>query len=147
MALEIFTGPRAKFTIDGTVVALGRSITVMDDYRYEPVEVLNNIEVLGHEPVGYTCSMRCQQILQVGQTLEDLGFKAKKGSSPQDHLANLLALPAMVGQVEDDPSDTIVRRVFGVKLASDDFSVDARGMASGDISFVATRSKSASEAT
>ena len=86
-----------------------------------------------------------QQRVQVNQTLEDLGFKAKKGATPQEHLKNLLVLPALVGQIEDDPNDIVVRRFFGCKIATDDFSVDARGMASGDLTFVATRSKSAAE--
>lgn len=145
MSLEVFTGPRAKFTIDGIPVALARSVTCNDDYTLEPIEVLNSIEALGHEPVGYRCSLSAQQIITVNQTLEDLGFKAKKGKDAQEHLKNVLTLPALVGQIEDDPDDIVIRRVFGVKLATDDLSVDARGMANGNIGFVATRSKSASE--
>jgi hypothetical protein len=145
MPLQVFTGPRCRFTIEGVVVALGRNASANEEYQYEPIDVLDNIESLGHEPVGYRCGLRASQILLVDQTLESLGYVALKGQSPQDHLRNVLALPSLVAQIEDNQLSIVIARIFGVRLASKDFAVDARGMVMQELSFVATRVVGASE--
>lgn len=145
MALEVFSGPRCRFTMNGTVVALGRDVAASEEIRYDPLEVLNNIEVEEHIPVGYVASMSASQIMQVDKTLEALEIFPKKG---QDHVAflrNILTLPDLIAQVEDEITDIVVARVFGVKLASRQFSVNARGTVPMELSFVARRAVSAEE--
>lgn len=144
MTLNIFTGARCRFTIDGTVVAFARNAMAAEEWQHEPVKVLGSIEALGHEPVDYTATLRASALMPVNQTLEALGFAPKKGQTPQDHLRNILLLPDLVCQIEDDISETVVARVFGVRLSGKDFTVD-RGVVPTELSFVATRILGASE--
>jgi hypothetical protein len=145
MSINVFTGPRCRFTLNGVVIALGRSVQVQEELVYDPIKVLDSIEVLDHEPIDYNCSMSAAEVLIVGKTLEALGFAAAKGQTPQAHLANILALPDITAQLEDNQGDTIIARVFGVKISSKSFSVDARTSVARDIQFVARRVQEASE--
>lgn len=146
MALEVFTGPRCRFSLNGVPVALGRNVAASEEIVYDPLEVLNNIEVVEHVPVGYRCSMTASQILQVDKTLELLNLWPNKGLTPQTHLRNILTLPKLVAQIEDEITPGIVAQVIDVKCASRNFSVDARGMVPQELSFVARRILSAGEA-
>lgn len=145
MTINVFTGPRCRFTLSGTVIALGRSVQIQEELVYDPIKVLDNLEVLEHEPIDYNCSMSAAEVLIVGKTLEALGFFAQKGQTPQDHLRSILALPDITAQLEDNVGETIIARVFGVKIASKSFAVDARTSVGRDIQFVARRVVEASE--
>lgn len=146
MSINVFTGPRARFTLNGVTMALARQVQVQDELIYEPIEVLNNLEVLEHEPVGYRCSMSAAEVMIIGQTLEALGFIARKGQTPQEHLRNVLSLPDIVAQLEDNTGEIIVARVFGAKVSSRNFAVDARSSVARDLQFVARRLVEADEA-
>lgn len=145
MTINVFTGPRCRFTLNGTVIALGRSVQVQDELVYDAIKVMDSIEVVEHEPIDYNCSMGCAEVLIVGKTLEALGFAAAKGQTPADHLRNILALPDITAQIEDNQGDVIVARVFGCKISSRSFAVDARTSVARDIQFVARRVVEASE--
>ena len=145
MTINVFTGPRCRFTLNGTVIALGRSVQVQDELVYDPIKVLDNLEVLEHEPIDYNCSMSAAEVMIVGQTLEALGFTALKGQTPQQHLKNILALPDITAQLEDNAGEIIVARVFGCKIASRSFAVDSRTSVARDIQFVARRLVEAAE--
>ena len=145
MTLNVFTGPRCRFTLNGTVIALGKTVQMQDELTWDPVKVLNSIEVIEHEPIDYGASMGASEVLAVGKTLEALGFIAQKGATPQDHLRNILALPDITAQLEDNVGETIVARAFGVKVSSRSFSVDSRSSVGRDLQFVARRIKEASE--
>ena len=139
MALEVATGARIKFTIAGVTVGLATRTDASDEIDYQAVEVLNNIEPLEHVAVGYRATLTASQVRIIGQTLTTLGFYPKKGGTPQDFLRNILTLPEMTGQLEDSQSDTVIARFYGVKIASRNFNVDARGMVMEDLTFVVRR--------
>jgi hypothetical protein len=145
MAFDVFTGPRCRFTVNGVTIALGRDVSAQEEIVYDPLEVLNNIEVAEHVPVGYRAGMGASQIMQVNQTLEALNIFPKKGQDHRSFLRNILTLPDLVGQVEDEISDIVVARVLGVKLASRNFAVNARGSVPAELGFVARRAVSAEE--
>lgn len=145
MTINVFTGPRCRFTLNGVVIALGRSVQVQEEVAYDPIKVLDNLEVVEHEPIDYNCSMSAAEVLVVGKTLEALGYFAQKGQTPQDHLRNILSLPDITAQLEDNIGETIICRVFGVKVASKSFAVDARTSVARDVQFVARRVVEASE--
>jgi hypothetical protein len=147
MAFDVFTGPRCRFTMGGgPVLALGRNVAASEEIVYEPLDVLNNIESLDHVPVGYRASLSASEIVTIGQTLEAKGLYPKKGQTPQTFLRNILTLPELTSQIEDDITDTVVARAFGAKLGTRNFSVDPRGMVPQELSFVCRRVLGADEA-
>ena len=106
---------------------------------YQAVEVLDNIEPLEHVPVGYRATLTASQVRLIGQTLVTLGFYPKKGRTPSDFLSNILQLPELTGQLTDSVNEIVIARFFGVKIASRNFNVDARGMVLEDLTFVVRR--------
>lgn len=136
---DVLTGPRARFTLNGVPIALATTWRVRDSIEYRPIQVLNNIEDLGHVPVGYTASMNCAQVRVIKQTVVALGLAPKKGVTPQDFLRNILTLDDIVAQLEDEIEGVVIGRLLGVKLAERSFGVDARNFSAEDLDFVARR--------
>jgi len=146
MAIQVFTGPRCRFTLDGRVVALGRSVSVQEELTHEPIKVLDSIEVLKHEPVDYTCSASASEVLAVGATLEALGFFPLKGANAAEFLFNAIAQEDITMQIEDSVGEVVIARVFGVRIQGKNFAVDPRTTVARDVTFVARRMVEASEA-
>lgn len=145
MTLNVFTAPRCKLTFNGVAVALAKSVTVQEETRYDPIDVLDSIETLDHEPVAYTCSMSAGHLVAIGTTLEALALTALKGANPAEHLRNLLALKTLTAQLEDSAGGTVVGRVFGVRIASKNMALSPGQSMARDINCVATRFVEASE--
>jgi hypothetical protein len=137
LTLNVYTGPRARFTLDGITVALARDVSMQEEYAHEPVKPL---EAKGFEPVDYNASMSAAEFMVIGKTLESLGLVARKGQSSQEHLRNVLSIEDMIAQLEDSVGEVIVATAYGVRVASKEFSVD-RGLVSRNIGFVVTRIK------
>jgi len=145
MALDILTGPRARFTLNGVVIALATDWAVDDDLTYEAVKVLNSIEALDHVPTDYNAAMTAARVRLVTQTLVSEGFAPKKGQTPADFLRNILSLPDLTAQLEDTQSGIIIGRLVGVKVATRRISVTARAMSATNLTFVARRFQDVAE--
>lgn len=139
MTVNVLTGARSRFTLNGVTIALATDWAVDDDIQYNPIEVLDNIEVTDHIAIGYTCAMTASTIRLVRQTLVSQGFAPRKGQTPADFLRNILTQPGIVAQLEDTQDGIIVGRVLGVKLATRRLSVQARGLSATNLTFVARR--------
>ena len=143
---RVITGARARFSLNGVVFAFAVNVNVREELQYEDVEVLDNIEVAEHAPIAYRCSMSASQVRVVGQTIRALGFFPSVGESPTAHLLNILTQEDLVAQIEDRKTQRVLARVFGVKVSSRDFTVNARGVVNEDLAFVAIRMQDESEA-
>lgn len=133
---RVFTGARCRFTLQGIVIGYAVNITVREELQQEPIETIDNIKVQEHAEIAYRCSMTASQVKIVGETVRSLGFWPKHGSSNVEFLRNVLTQPDMVATLEDRKEGVIVCNVLGVKLATRDFSVNARGVVNEDLSFV-----------
>lgn len=147
MAVNVLTGARARFTLSGVVVALASRWQAQDEIQYSPIQVLDNLEDLDHVPIGYTAALSASQVRLIDQTIVSLGFYPQTGIDAQQHLFNILTQPELVAQLEDNQSDKIIARLTGVKLATRNFAVDARGVVNQDLTFVARRMFDESETT
>jgi hypothetical protein len=136
MALDVATGARIKFTLKGVTVALAVRAGVSDEINFQPIEVLDDIKVKEHVPVGYTSGLNASQVRLIGETITSLGFFPRKGQTSADFLRNILTQEDMVAQLEDSQTDIVIARVLGVKLATRNFTVDARGVVNEDLTFV-----------
>lgn len=139
MPLPIATGARIRLTLTGVTVALATRAGVNEEINFQPIEVLDNIEVIEHVPVGYTTGLNASQVRLIGETVTSLGFMPRKGQSAADFLRNILTQDDIVAQLEDSQTDIVVARIVGVKLASRNFTVDARGVVNEDVTFVSRR--------
>ena len=144
---RVYTGARSRFTLQGITLAFAVSVTAREEIQYEPVETLDNIKVQEHPPVAYRASMSASQVRIVGETVRSLGLFPKLGATTQEFLLNILTLEDLVAQLEDSKTGLVVANVLGVKLATRDFTVNARGVVNEDLTFVAIEISDESENT
>jgi len=142
---RLFTGARARFSIDGVKVGYARNVAVTEEIQYDPVEVIDNIEVEEYVPVAYRVTFTASQFRIIGETVKSLGFFPNVGSNVEDHLENILVSGDLTATVEDTKTGKIFATLEQVKVASHNWTIDARGVVGEDLTFVAVRVKDESE--
>ena len=142
---KIFTGARAKLFLAGKAIGYARNVAVTEEIEYQPVEVLDNIEVEEHVAVSYRVRFTCSMFRIVGATLKSEGFFPNSGKNSTEHLENVLLSGDLTASLYDTRSGDIIANVTGVRVASHNFTVDARGIVGEDCEFVAIRVTDESE--
>lgn len=135
----VLTGARARFSIQGIQVGYARNVTVGEEIEYQPMDVLDNIEVEEHVPVAYRVNFTASMFRIVGETLKKQGWFPKIGQSVSEHLENILITGELVATIEDTKTGNTFSTLEQVKVASHNFTVDARGIVGEDVEFVAIR--------
>jgi hypothetical protein len=142
---RVFTGARARFSINGKKVGYATNVSGSEEIEYQPVEVLDNIEVEEFVPVAYRVTFTASQVRIMGETLKSQGFFPQSGSNTEEHLSNILLQKDMVCTIEDSKSKRIMMTLEQVKIQSRNFTINARGIVGKDVTFVAVRMKDESE--
>lgn len=140
MASIVATGARARVKIDGQLILLCTGVSAGDDIVYDPLLVLDNIEVAEHVPVGYDAAFAAGHVRLIGTSLRSLGLMPKAGSNPADHLRNILLVnDAAVATIEDPYSGTTIATVEGIKVARRGYTIAPRSHVVEDVGFVCKR--------
>jgi len=142
---RLFTGARARFSIDGVKVGYARNVAVTEEIQYDPVEILDNIEVEEYVPVAYRVTFTASQFRIIGETVKSLGYFPNVGQNVNEHLENILISGDLTATVEDTKTGKIFATLEQVKVASHNWTIDARGVVGEDLTFVAIRVKDESE--
>lgn len=142
---RLFTGARARFSIDGRKVGYARNVAVTEEIQYDPVEILDNIEVEEFVPVAYRVTFTAGQFRIIGETVKSLGFFPNVGANTEEHLENILISGDLTATIEDTATGSIFATLEQVKVASHNWTIDARGIVGEDLTFVAIRVKDESE--
>lgn len=131
MASQTFSGARAIFMINAVPVAFAGGVSLGEEINYEPVDVLNLLEVREHVPVAYTCTLSATMFRVVGQSLKRLGILPR-----QEEII-------MSGDLEAAIQDVVTRQtvslVQGVRCSGHTWDITARGLVSEAVSFVCVR--------
>lgn len=136
---RLFTGARARFSINGVRVGYARNVSITEELEYFPVEVIGNLETEEHVPIAYRVRFTASMFRIIGETLKTLGFFPEVGGNTDEHLTNVLTSGDMVATIEDTKTGKIFATVEQVKVASHSFTVNARGVVGEDLEFVAIR--------
>lgn len=142
---RVLTGCRAIFSLNGKKVGYAKGCTFSEETEYQPLDVLDNIEVEEFVPVAYRCRLTASMFRIVGETLKSAGFLPKTGNDPSEHLSNILVNGDLVATVIDRITQKAVTTVEQVKVATHNWTIDARGIVGEDVEFVAVRIKDESE--
>lgn len=140
-----FTGARARFSIEGIPVGYARSVSGAERVIYEPVKVLDNLQVEEHVAVAYECDLRAQFLRIVGESVKKNDWFPKLGSSTSEHLTNVLTSGEMAVMIEDTKTSQAIQSYEQVKMTSHNWTIDAQGVVGEDVEFVAIRTKDESE--
>jgi len=142
---RLFTGARARFSINGVKVGYARNVAVTEEIQYDPVEVLDNIEVEEFVPVAYRVTFTASKFRVIGETVKSLGYFPNNGANTEEHLENILVSGNLTATVEDTSTGQLFATLEQVKVASHNWTIDARGVVGEDMTFVAIRVKDESE--
>jgi len=143
---RILTGARVRFSMAGKRIGYARNVTVNETLNYEPIEVLDNLEVEEHVPTGYVVSMSASMFRLIGDTLKSEGLFPSNGKDAEEHLSNvLLQSGIMTATLEDSKTGNVFSEVSNVKITSHNWSIDARGVVGEDVEFVGIRVSDESE--
>lgn len=144
----IFTGARARFSLNGKKVGWATYVSGSEEIQYEEVEVLDNIQVQEHAPVRYRVSLSMSQVRIVGSSLKASGFFPKNGANSEEHLRNILTNGELVATIEDTDATgkkTLIATYEQVKVSNKNFQISATGVVGEDVTFVAIRASDEAE--
>jgi hypothetical protein len=127
----VLTGARSRFKIDGNVVGFAGGVSGSESIDYEPVDVLDLLEVREFAPVAYRCTLSAQIFRIVGQSLKALGI------FPTEE--NILTSGDLTCSVEDKITGETVAQFENCKTQEHSFDISARGITSENVNFVTIR--------
>lgn len=104
-----------------------------DNNTYEPVDVLDLLEVREYVPTAYRCTLSAQIFRVVGQSLKRLGI------FPQEQ--NILTSGDLTAVLEDNLTGSITAQFEAVKCSEHSWDTTARGLVSENVNFVTIRVK------
>ncbi len=132
----------------GHVVGYATNCTGSEEIIYEPVEVLDHIQVVEFVPVGYRVTFSASRVRLIGDAAGDAGSLRGtiaafppygEGDDDQAFLLNILNQDDLNCQIEDVVSQKIFMRMEHVRVASHNWAVTPRGIVGEDINFVGVR--------
>lgn len=142
---RVFTGARARFLLDGKKVGYCTNVAGSEEIQYDAIEVLDNIQVEEHVPIAYRVTFTASLVRIIGETIKSLGYFPQHGSSEAEHLQNILLTGELVAVIEDNKTSKPMMTLEQVKVASNNFTINARGIVGQDLTFVAIRMRDESE--
>lgn len=141
---RVFSGARARFYFNGTQVAFASGCDGSEEIQYEPVEVLDNLPVKEHVPVGYrvtfsanifrTVASGASQDLAPG-SLKEQNIFPRFGARGE----RILQLTGVVVFIQDRNTGKTLYVIEDIKPASQNFSITARGVVGQNVTFVCTK--------
>jgi hypothetical protein len=142
---NVLTGARARFSINGVKVGYATGVTVREAITYEPIKVMDSIQVVEHVPTDYDVSMTADLVRIVGETIKSLSWFPMQGATPEEHLTNILASGELKATLEDNETAQIIMNVEGVRISERNMSISARGVVGTNVSMIATRARDESD--
>ena len=133
MAANVFSGARARFKIDGVPVGFAAGVSGSESIDYEPVDVLDLLEVREFVPVAYRATLSAQVFRVIGKSLKALGIFPKED--------NILTSGDLTCTIEDKLTGETMAQFEQCKAQEHTFDVTARGIVSENVTFVTIRMK------
>jgi len=130
-ASKTFSGARAIFLIQHVPVAFAGGVSGEEMIDYEPVDVLNLLEVREFVPVAYRTSLNAQVFRVVGTSLKQLGILP--------HQDDIITSGDLEASIQDHVTRETIQLFQGVRCAGHSFDITARGIVSENVTFVAIR--------
>ena len=128
---NVFSGARARFKVNGTPVAYAAGVSGSESIDYEPVDVLDLLEVREFVPVAYRATLSAQIFRVIGQSLKEIGI------FPQQQ--NILTSGDLDCTIEDKLTGETMAQFQCCKAQEHTFDVTARGIVSENVTFVTIR--------
>lgn len=159
MQSEIFSGARAVFKLDNKPVGYAVGCSGSTGINYQPLSVLGHLEIVEHVPVAYSVELSANmaRIAKATRTNNYNNFPSLRSDvegglqSPQIMPAfgtnglNILQSGEMQAVIYDIVTKQTLYTISGVKAASKNWDIQAGGMVSENVTFVARISSEGGE--
>lgn len=137
---NVATGSRVKLQIQGTDIGYATIASYVETISYDPVAVLDQLEIAEHVPVAYDVAFTASRVFLLNESLKNAGLNIfpQFGTSSASFLTNIENLGELSATIIDDQAQEIVQ-LIGVRVTSHNLTFGARAVVGEDISFVAIR--------
>lgn len=144
----VFTGARARFSVDGKIIGYATNCSGSEEITYEPIQVLDHIQTVEFVPTGYNVSFTASRVRLITRSLKSpsLNIFPKVGVDDAEHLRNILDMGDMDALIEDSRTGERFMELEQLKVASHNWTITARGIVGEDITFVAIRMRDEADA-
>ncbi len=144
---KVATGARVHLAIKQKPVGYATIASYSETIGYDPVAVLDQMEIAEHVPVSYDVTFTAARLYIVKKSLKEIGFMPQwpSGQGSDQLLLNILALGEMTADIIDQQESTLVS-LEGVRVTSHNLTFGARSIVGEDVAFVAIRAIDAVEA-
>lgn len=130
-APNVFSGARARFKVNGQIVGFAAGVSGSESVDYEPVDVLDLLEVKEFVPVAYRATLSAQVFRVIGKSLKALGIFPKE--------EDILTSGDLTCTIEDRLTGETMAQFEECKAQEHTFDVTARGIVSENVNFVTIR--------
>lgn len=139
MASNVFSGARARFKVDGNIIGFAAGVSGSESIDYEPVDVLDLLEVREFVPVAYRATLSAQIFRVIGKSLKALSI------FPRADDTSILTSGDLTCTVEDKITGNTMAQFESCKCQEHTFDITARGIVSENVTFVTIRLRDESE--
>jgi hypothetical protein len=136
-ASNVFSGARARFKVGNNIIGFAGGVSGSESIDYEPVDVLDLLEVKEFVPVAYRATLSAQIFRVIGASLKKLGIFPQNIGSPN----NILTSGDLTCVIEDTITGSTMAQFEACKASEHAFDVTARGIVSENVNFVTIRMK------
>jgi hypothetical protein len=144
---RVISGARAIFIFNGDIIGFASGVNGSEEIQYEPIDVLDDLAVKEHVPVGYRVSFSASIFRTVGAG--GVSTQDKPGSLKEQQIFprfdQIMRLDGVECLIQDTLTGKTLFMLRNVKTASYNFSITARGVVGQNVTFVATRAFDESE--
>jgi hypothetical protein len=144
---HVFTGARAIFKFNDSVVGYASGVSGSEEITYEGVDTLDHLEVREHAPTAYRVTFSAQMFrtIAVGPSTDEDGPGSIKEQNIFPKFDDILRIQGVDALIQDKISGKILFLLQQVKTSSYNFNVGARSITGQNVSFVAIRAFDESE--
>ena len=136
---NVITGSRVKLSIKNKAIGYATVATYVETISYDPVAVLDQMEIAEHVPVSYDVAFSASRVMILKESLKAVGLMPKFGANSAEFLTNLLADKNGMDATIQDAQGQLLVKLTGVKVASHNLTFGARAAVGEDVAFVAIR--------
>lgn len=137
---RVLSGARARLMIEGVPVMYATNCSYSEEIQYDPVEVLDKLDVAEHVPVAYRVTFSAQTVRVVLNPI-----KNRDGVAIMPVLEDILTAGELTATIEDSVTGAVVASIERVRASRYTQNIGARAMVLTDVEFVAIRVRDESE--
>jgi hypothetical protein len=135
---NVVSGSRVKLLLNNSEVGYATIASYVETISYDPIAVLDQMEIAEHVPVAYDVAFTASRVFLVNKSLKEKDIMPKFGGTSEQFLINLINTQGMNAQIVDSQAGGIVL-LTGVKITSHNLTFGARAVVGEDVTFVAIR--------